>query len=235
MTATKTRDAPKTAYIVRWNGAVVGTKQNTNVRYTHAVIGQVEEKGVREWAYATANQDDEYRSLYDHYEKYARDEPDSRYRAEYAARIEGGGFDVFVKRLREQRIKWFKELRQAEYPFAVHVLRWLKAGETNKMRQGPIAFEMYPGARSHRRSICDLLENGVFSYDWTKVVPVETETSIPVAQRFARMPKKSQRDLLGLVCDKMIERQAWDEIAGLLTHHLEGDAPLVLKLLGGQR
>ena len=50
-------------------------------------------------------------------------------------------------------------------------------------------------------------ENQVWTFNWIKVVPVETDTTISVAERFAKMPKKAPRELLGLVCDKMIERR----------------------------
>jgi hypothetical protein len=42
----------------------------------------------------------------------------------------------------------------------------------------------------------------------------------------------AQREILTKVCDSMIASKAWDQIAGLLAVHLEGDADLVMKLLG---
>ncbi len=145
------------------------------------------------------------------------------------ARIEGG-FDVFVERSRNERIARFEAVSKDSSLFEVRVLKWLRPGEATKTttERPALSIGMVDPHSWYN-------EGGDWYYDWTKVVPVETETTIPVGQRFAKMPKKSQRDLLGLVCDKMIERQAWDEIAVLLTNYLEGDAPLVLKLLGGQR
>jgi hypothetical protein len=64
------------------------------------------------------------------------------------------------------------------------------------------------------------------------IVPIETETSLSVAQRFAKLPKTKQHEILNEVCDSMLKAKAWDQIAGLLAVHLENDANLVVKILG---
>src|ERR1041385_1183125 len=165
MTKPSAASNPLPRYVVRWDGEIVGTKQNPKYRYTHAVIGQVEEKGVREWAYATPAKDDRYRQLYDYYEKYVREGPDAHYprfsssfeaetRAEYAARI-AGGFDAFVEQWRNRRIEFFKAWRE-DHRFDVQVLRWLKPGETNKMRPSNIALEMYhTWGHKHGHTLCE--------------------------------------------------------------------------------
>ena len=51
---------PQTTYTVRWKGSVVGTKGNTSVRYTHAVIGQLHEATVRKWACSAPGKDKQY-------------------------------------------------------------------------------------------------------------------------------------------------------------------------------
>ena len=107
------------------------------------------------------------------------------------------------------------------------MIKWCRPGEVEKTKTDRNVLDYSPA----NELAAD--ETNQWTFDWTKVVPVETETTIPVAQRFTKLPKKAQRELLGLVCDKMIERQAWGEIAGLLTAYLETDDPL--ELLGGRQ
>jgi hypothetical protein len=240
----KRKSKPKTNYCVRWNGAVVGTISAMSVRYTHALVGQLHEETVRKWVFATPSQDareDTHHSLFKHYagfdSEWAKATLNQEDREFYKSRADHG-FDVFVEQWRERRVKWFEEVCKSVSPFDVRVIRWFKPGEAEKSWREPLALSVFPMHSSDTMSCSEnerLLENEFWYSDWTKVVPVETEVSIPVAQRFAKMPKKAQRELLGLVCDKMIEKGAWDEIAVLLTNYLEGDAPLILKLLGGQR
>jgi hypothetical protein len=245
--AAKKQKLPKINYIVRWNGAVVGTISNSKERYTRAIIGQIDEKIVREWVYVTPDQDEQYRSTFDHYARIAAEDPKTGAQRSvtpelvYAShklansRI-AGGFDAFAEQWRQRRIDWFEGARTGGF-FDVRVLKWLTPGENQtEPRNGGV--RIYPNSRSKfpevhaEESYREIFENKYFPYDWTKVVPVETETTIPVAQRFAKMSKKAQRELLGLVCDKMIQQQSWDEIAILLSTYLEGDASLVLKLMG---
>ena len=223
---------PQTTYTVRWKGAVVGTKGNTSVRYTHAVIGQLHESTVRKWAYAAPGKDKQYRELYNWYEEVVRGGPslpfDREYREFARARV-ANGFAAFADQYRKRRIEWFEQLSKDRAPFEVSVIKWCRPREAEKTKTNRYVLDY---------SLSDELaadETNQWTFDWTKVVPVETETTIPVAQRFTKLPKKAQRELLGLVCDKMIERQAWGEIAGLLTAYLEGDDPLIMKLLGGRQ
>lgn len=72
------------------------------------------------------------------------------------------------------------------------------------------------------------------NYKVAKIVPVESEETVSVAQRVAKLAKPVLRDVLADVCNKMIERKAWDEIAHFLVAQLgPEDTPLVLKLVRG--
>ena len=160
----------------------------------------------------------------------------ARYRERWLATREfykdriAGGFDAFAQAWRNRRIEWFEGLDKSL--FEPRVLKWIKPGEANKTWMHREAISVF-SERDYADKPESVHENARFSYEDLKIVPVESETSIPVTQRFAKMSKKAQRELLGLVCDKMIERKAFDEIGGLLTAYLEGDAPLIMKLMGG--
>jgi hypothetical protein len=224
---------PQTTYTVRWKGAVVGTKGNTSVRYAHAVIGQLHEATVRKWAYAAPGKDKQYRELFNWYEEVVRGGPslpafDREFREFAKARV-ADGFAAFAAQYRKRRIEWFEQLNKDGGPFGVSVIKWCRPGEVEKTKTDRNVLDYSPA----NELAAD--ETNQWTFDWTKVVPVETETTIPVAQRFTKLPKKAQRELLGLVCDKMIERQAWGEIAGLLTAYLESDDPLITKLLDGRQ
>ena len=76
-------------------------------------------------------------------------------------------------------------------PFEVSVIKWCRPGEAEKTKTNRYVLDY---------SLSDELaadETNQWTFDWTKIVPVETETTIPVAQRFTKLPKKAQRELLG--------------------------------------
>jgi hypothetical protein len=58
--------------------------------------------------------------------------------------------------------------------------------------------------------------------------------SAAIAKVFSKLPKTTQRTILVDVCEQMITRKAWDEIAAFLVGQLGPDnASIVLKLLRG--
>ena len=75
--APKTKAVSKATYVVRRNGAVIGSTTSRSVRYTHALVGQLQEATVRKWAYSELGDEDDmeegsagrYRNLFDHYTK----------------------------------------------------------------------------------------------------------------------------------------------------------------------
>jgi hypothetical protein len=53
-----------------------------------------------------------------------------------------------------------------------------------------------------------------------------------VAQLFAKLSKEAQRSMLADLCDIMIERHKWDDIAAFLIGRFgPEDAPVILKMM----
>jgi hypothetical protein len=71
-------------------------------------------------------------------------------------------------------------------------------------------------------------------YKFVRLVSAESVEAISVAKLFAKLPKAAQRELLVGVCDKMIDRRVYDEIAAFLIGQLGGTEDVAMMIAAGK-
>jgi hypothetical protein len=216
-------------FTAKYKGEIAGRHSSARP-FTHALIVLVDEKPHRRDAYATEPGDDD-RESFAQWAHRALKQPGDPWRLgtrknsitlthnatdiDEAKRKVEGGLDAWFARERDERIKYF-EKQKAEGYFKPKVWKWVRAEHIAKWTES--------------------WQVGQF-FELLAVVPVETETSLSVARRFAELPRDMQREILTDVCESMINAKAWDEIAGLLVaghRYVPPDADEVKTLVVGQ-
>jgi hypothetical protein len=128
-----------------------------------------------------------------------------------------GGFEAYFQRHRGDRIQRFEQ-KKADGGFEPKVERWL--------RQEEVAAKTADYNERHAD------DPGYWKF--MRIVSVESVEGRDVAKAFSKLSKTTQRAVLADVCEKMIARKAWDEIAAFLIGQLgPDDVPTVMKLVRG--
>jgi hypothetical protein len=223
MTAKAKAQKRKIDYVAKLDGIVVG-RRTTHVAYTHALVVQYDEQAARQEAYAAFDPEtlEWLRKEFDIECAAAKcqdgdlsprwlSRPNNRSRLRYitAYGIESakkeivGGFKGYCARYRQLKIDQFERLKREGY-FQPKVQGW---------RQQDDRRDEYPAEEWKERQL-------VFA----RYVPAESAEAFSVAKSFAKLSKTTQRAILADICDKMIARKAWDEIAAFLVGQLGPDS-----------
>jgi hypothetical protein len=229
---TKKPKPRKIQYVAKLDGVIVG-RRVSHVPYTHAVVLQENEDRAREDAYET-EPEDWLREHYDEDVQIANSRPGARHprwgrskhswlntisvhSIERAKKDIEGGFEAYFQRYREDRIKRFDE-EKAKGEFEPKVAKWL--------RQEELAEQTARYNQEHA-------ENPGY-WKFVRVVSAESIEGVSIAKSFSKLPETTQRTILADVCEQMITRKAWDEIAAFLVGQLGPDTTsTVLKLVRG--
>ena len=212
--------AAKTSFTARLNGKII-KRVSSNHPYTHAVVVQYDEKNARDEAYGPDKLD---RNAMQHFHECC--EIAKRGRKHPKAKHMDDEYLANCKELARIGIEGFKTLRRKNHIAGFE--RRKADGEFDRPRVSSWVTSFADGEKRAER----LRTQHRGLYKVVVIVPAENETSASVAQRFAKLPKSTQRGILSHVCENMITCKAWDQIAGLLAVHLTDDAELVLQLAG---
>ncbi|CAN5142591.1 hypothetical protein BH10PSE10_BH10PSE10_04710 [soil metagenome] len=220
----------KIQYSAKFNGAVVG-RRVSHVPYTHAIVVQESEDRAHKDAYAP-EPEDWLRQYYNEDVQIANSRPGAKHPRwdrskhswlstisargiEEARKNIEGGFEAYFQRHREDRIKRFEE-EKIKGAFEPKVVKWL--------RQEELAEQTDRYKREH-------VENPGY-WKFVCVVSSESVEGISIAKSFSKLPKTAQHTILAGVCEQMITRKAWNEIAALLVGQLGPDiTSTLLKLV----
>jgi hypothetical protein len=218
---TQKRKPTKMQYSAKLNGAVVG-RRVSHVPYTHAIVLQESEDRAHKDAYAT-EPDDWLREHYNEDVQIANSRPGDKHprwgrskhlwlstisarTIEEAKKGIEGGFNAYFQRYREDRIKRFEE-EKAKEEFEPKVVKWLRLEEL---------------AEQSERYKQEHVENPGY-WKFVCVVPAESFEGMSIAKAFSKLPKATQHTILVDVCEGMLNRKAWDEIAAFLVGQLGPD------------
>ena len=222
---TKPAGPRKIEYVAKLDGAILGRRSSPNV-YTHAIIAQLDEEVERRYAYAAKPQEYE-REWFDRYAAVAKSKigelyPGSSTRGQThlvtadkindAKKEIAGGFKAFHARQRQERIDDF-ERDKRDGRFEPRVVKWLRPEDPrpkfdpDKQNEWKISVLTYNFSR----------------WKFARYVPAESVEHFSIAEAFAKLSETTRRTILTDICDKMLTRHAWDEIAALLMRELGAD------------
>jgi hypothetical protein len=216
----------KIEYVAKLDGVIVG-RRLSHLPYTHAVVVQENEERERQRAYAT-EPDESCRKSYKEYAQIANSSPGARNLTnswrrlstrdiELAERRIRGKFDAYFQHHREFMIEYFEE-RKTKGAFEPKVERWL------------LQKDVAERTADYNQDLVG--EHGFWKF--VRIVSAESVEGLDIAKAFSKLSKSTQRTVLADVCEKMITRKAWDEIAAFLIGQLgPEDAPTVIKLVRG--
>ena len=225
----------KIDYVVKFNGEII-RRFTSDITYTHAIVTRRDEDSARHEAYEPDAETIEYRrSIFDDYTQEAATLQsgtpgyvDAMGRSRYGmVRVDDklkainerirDGVDAFLERWRQGCIQTFIDRKNIGYfKPSVGQNAWLRPGELATKGE-------------------EFFKNGWRGGEglYLGIVPLETEQSPSIAKSFSKLSKTTQRAILSDVCEKMIARKAWDEIALFLSGQVGDDVATLIKIVRG--